>query len=368
MEEPRWRYLAQIEEDENQDSDTSSVIDENPLAQPQRLTQPQMLTQLQAFSARAPRTQDLPPDHAEEETVKAYLERLLVSGPRRNSLCIRPGDTPSEDVDFAGAQTANLLNDIQQPPPAECRASADSGQYIVEAPKKNYHCIVCYCFLLNTAVLPCGHTICTDCAGRSGRCRLDQTVFVAANTPRKRAVQDAVQEFLLSEGARTAGEILAAAGAAIFSPGSRTRPLTNPDAMRQARLRAFMHLLPPDPPVEPAADPTGEPAACPDSTCSQMPAPAVISRVVACWTLSVCNSRNGSARQCSVVWSGLSKPRAAAGTLLHVMFNNGWYEGLAGGGTVEFGDGTRFLRRRIRTWHAAGDHWGQLSTLFWIYF
>ena len=279
--EPRWRHGAQNEEDENQDSDTSSVIDENPLAQPETLFQPQPLTQPQTFSARAPRTQDLPQDHAEEETVEAYLERLLGSGPRRNSLPRRPGDTPSEDADFAEAQTANLLDGLQQPPPAERRPSAESGRYIVEAPKKNYRCIVCYCFLLNTAVLPCDHTICTDCAGRISRCPLDRTVFVAANTPRDPAVQDAVQEFLLSEGARTAGAILAAAGAAIFSLGSTTRPLTNPDAMRQARLRAFMHLLPPEAPGELAADSPGEPAACPDSTCSQIPAPAVISRTVA---------------------------------------------------------------------------------------
>ena len=160
---------------------------------------------------------------------------------------------------------------------------------------------MCYCFLLNPAVLPCGHTICTDCAGRISQCPLDCTVLVAANTCRKRAVQDAVQEFLPSEGARTAGAILAAAGAAIFSLGSTTRPLTDPDAMRQARLRAFMHLLPPDPPDEPAADPPGEPAACSDSTCSQMPAPAVISRAV-----TSLDSGNGSAGQCRVMWSGLS--------------------------------------------------------------
>ena len=77
LDEPRWRHVAQNEEDENQDSDTSSVIDENQLAQPETLTQAQPLTQPQTFSARAPRTQNLPPDHAEEETVEAYLERLL---------------------------------------------------------------------------------------------------------------------------------------------------------------------------------------------------------------------------------------------------------------------------------------------------
>ena len=356
LDEPRWRHVAQNEEDENQDSDTSSVIDENPLAQPETLTQPQPLTQPQTFSARAPRTQDLPPDHAEEETVEAYLERLLGSAPRRNSLPRRPGDTPSEDADFAEAQTANLLDDLQQPPPAERRPSADSGRYIVEAPKKNYHCIVCYCFLLNTAVLPCGHTICTDCAGRISRCPLDRTVFVAANTPRNRAVQDAVEEFPLSEGARTAGAIPAAAGAAIFSLGSTTGPLTNPDAMRQARLRAFMHLLPRDPPGELAADPPDAAAACPDSTCSQIPAPAVISRTVASLDSERLRQREW---KCTTVQRRVERseqPRAAAGTLVHVMFNDGWYEGLAGGGTVEFGDGTRFPWSRIRTWHAASDH------------
>ena len=215
---------------------------------------------------------------------------------------------------------------------------------------------MCYCFLLNTAVLPCGHTICTDCAGTISRCPLDRTVFVAANTPRNRAVQDAVQEFLLSEGARSAGAILAAAGAAIFSLGSTTRPLTNPDAMRQARLRAFMHLLPPDPPGELAADPPGEPAACPDSTCSQIPAPAVISRTVASLDSEQLRQREW---KCTTVQRRVERseqPHAAAGTLVHVMFNDGWYEGLAGGGTVEFGGRTRFPSSRIRTWHAASDH------------
>ena len=93
-------HVAQNGEDENQDTDTSSVIDENPLPQPETLTQPQPLTRAQTFSVRAPRTQDLPPDHAEEETVEAYLERLLGSAPRRNSLPRRPADTPSEDADF----------------------------------------------------------------------------------------------------------------------------------------------------------------------------------------------------------------------------------------------------------------------------
>ena len=90
LDEPRWRHVAQNEEDENQDSDTSSVIDENPLAQPETLTQPQPLTQPQTFSARALRTQDLQLDHAEEETVEAYLERLLGSAPRRfhRSKCV----------------------------------------------------------------------------------------------------------------------------------------------------------------------------------------------------------------------------------------------------------------------------------------
>ena len=178
----------------------------------------------------------------------------------------------------------------------------------MEAPKKNYHCIVCDCFLLNTAVPPCGHTICRDCAVRISRCRLDRTDFVAANTTRKRAVQDVVQDFLLSEVAHTTGAMLAPAGTATFSLGSTTKPLTNPDAMQQARLRAFMHLLPPDPSDEPAADRPGEPAACPDWTCSQMPARADISGAVARWTLSRCNKGNGSARQCTIVWSGLCSP------------------------------------------------------------
>ena len=356
LDEPRRRHVAQNEEDENQDSDTSSVIDENPLAQPETLTQPQPLTRPQTFSARAPRTQDLPPDHAEEETVEAYLERLLGSAPRRSSLPRRPGDRRSGDADFAEAQTTNLLDDLQQPPPAERGHSADSGRYIVEAPKKNYHCIVSYCFLLNTAVLPCGHTICTECAGRISRCPLDHTVFVAANSPRNRAVQDAVQEFLLLEGACTAGVILAAAGAARFSLGSTTRPLTNPDAMRQARLRAFMHLLPPDPPGELAADPPGAPAACPDSTFSQIRAPAVISRTVALLDSERLRQREW---KCTTVQRRVERseqPRAAAGSLVHVMFIGGWYEGLAGGGAVEFGDGTRFPWSRICTWHAASDH------------
>ena len=112
LDEPRWRHVAQNKEDENQDSDTSSVIDENPLAQPQ------------TFSARARQTLDLPPDDAEEETLEAYRGRLLGSAPQRNSLPRRPGDTPSEDADFAEARTANLLDHLQQPPPAERRPSA----------------------------------------------------------------------------------------------------------------------------------------------------------------------------------------------------------------------------------------------------
>ena len=88
LDEPRWRHVAQNEEDENQDSDSSAVIDEDPLAQPQ------------TFSARAPRTQYLPPHHAEEETVEVYLERLLGSAPQRNSLPRRLGDTQSEDVEL----------------------------------------------------------------------------------------------------------------------------------------------------------------------------------------------------------------------------------------------------------------------------
>ena len=96
-----------------------------------------------------------------------------------------------EDENFAEAKTANLLDDLQQPPPSERKPLADRGRYVVESPKKNYHSIVCYCFLLNIAVLPCGHTICTDCAGSITRCPLDRTVFVATNTARNRAVQDA---------------------------------------------------------------------------------------------------------------------------------------------------------------------------------
>ena len=343
LDEPRWRHVAQNEEDENQDSDSSSVIDGDPLAQPQTLTQPQ------TFSARAPRTQGLPADHAEEYTVEAYLERLLGSAPWRTSLPRRPGYRQSEDDDFAEEQTANLLDDLQQPPPTERRPSADSGRCIVEVLKKASHCFVCYCFLLNTAVLPRGDTICMDCADRISRCPLDRTVCVAANTLRNRAVQDAVQDFLLSEGARTAGAILAAAGAAIYSVGSTTRPLTNPDAMQQATLRAFMHLLPPDPPDEPAADPPGEPAVCSVSTCSQMPEQAVISRAVASLDSERLRQREW---KCTTVQRRVERseqPRAAAGTLVHVMFNDGWYEGLAGGGTVEFGDETRFPWSRICT-------------------
>ena len=43
-------------------------------------------------------------------------------------------------------------------------------------------------------------------------------------------------------------------------------------------------------------------------------------------------------------------------SMVHVLFNDGWYEGLAGGGTVEFGDGTKFPWSRICTWHGASDH------------
>ena len=187
LEEPRWRHIAQNEEDENEDGDSSAMIDEDPLPQQQNL------------SARAPWTQDLPPDHAEDEAVKIYLEKLLGSAPQRNSLPRRPVDTQSEDVDFAEAQTGKkLLDDLQQPAPAERGPSADSGRYVVEAPKENYDCIVFYCSLLNTAVLPCGHTICTDCAWRISRCPVDRSVLFAPSTPRNRAVQDAVQEFLLS--------------------------------------------------------------------------------------------------------------------------------------------------------------------------
>ena len=280
------------------------------------------------------------------------------STPRRNSLPRRQDDTQSEDVDFAEAQTANLLNDLQQPPPAERRPSADSGRYVVEAPRKNYHCI-----LLNTAVLPCGHTICRNCARSINRCPLDLTVFVAASTPRNRAVQEAVKEFLLSKRVPTAGTILAAAGAAIFSLGSTAKPLTNPNAMRRATLRAFMHLLPPDPPDEIAADPPGEPAACPDSTSWQMPPPVVISRAVASLDSEQLQQREW---KCTTVQRRVRRsqePLAAAGPLVHVMSSDGWYEGLASGGTVEFADGRRIPWSGICTWHAASDRQGQLTTL-----
>ena len=82
--------------DENQDTYSSAVFDEYPLAQ------------LQTFSARSPQTLDLPPDLAEEETVEVYLGRLLDSASRHNSLPKRAGDTQSEDVDFTGAQTAKF--------------------------------------------------------------------------------------------------------------------------------------------------------------------------------------------------------------------------------------------------------------------
>ena len=42
--------------------------------------------------------------------------------------------------------------------------------------------------------------------------------------------------------------------------------------------------------------------------------------------------------------------------MVHVMFNDDLYEGLAGGGTVDFSNGTRFSLSGIRTWHAASDH------------
>ena len=118
-------------EDKNGDSYSTAVFNQDPLAQPQ------------TFSARARLTQDLPSDHAEGQTVKVYLERLLGSAPGRNSLPRRRGDRQSENVDFAEGQTADLLDDLQQPPPAERRPSADSGRYVVKAPKKNYQCIVC---------------------------------------------------------------------------------------------------------------------------------------------------------------------------------------------------------------------------------
>ena len=219
------------------------------------------VAQVQTFAARALQTQDLPLDHAEEEAVEVYLERLLGSPPRRNCLPRRPGGTQSEDVDFIQAQTAKLLDDLRQPPPAEQRSSPDSGRYVVEARMKNFHCIVCYCFVLNTAVLPCGHRICTDCAARISQCPLDPTAFIAASTAGNGAVQDAVQGFLLSEGACTARKILAAAGAPMIALRSITKLPTNSDAMQQARLPAFMHLLPADPPDEQAEHPPNKPAA-----------------------------------------------------------------------------------------------------------
>ena len=84
--------------------------------------------------------------------------------------------------------------------------------------------------------------------------------------------------------------------------------------------------------------------------------PAVISRTVASLDSERLRQREWKCTtvQCRVERS--EQPRAAAGTLVHVMFNDGWYEGMAGGGTVEFGDGTRFPWSRIRTWHAASDH------------
>ena len=58
---------------------------------------------------------DLPSDTWKQTARSLWLamlsERLLGSAPRRNSLPRRPADTPSEDADFAEAQTANLLDD-----------------------------------------------------------------------------------------------------------------------------------------------------------------------------------------------------------------------------------------------------------------
>ena len=191
---------------------------------------------------------------------------------------------------------------------------------------KNFHCIVCYCFLLITAVLPCGHTICTDCARRMSRYQLDSTVFIAASNSRNRAVREAVQEFLLLKYVRTASARLAAARAAKPALGSTTKPLTNPDAMRQARLRACMHLLPADPPDQPAADPPDEPAACTDSTCSQMPAPAVIPTTLASLDSELLRQLEW---KCTTVQPRVDRseqPRAADGTLVQVMFKDSWFE------------------------------------------
>ena len=70
-----------------------------------------------------------------------------------------------------------------------------------------------------------------------------------------------------------------------------------------------------------------------------IPVPAVISRTVASLDSERLRQREW---KCTTVQRRVERseqPRAAAGTLVHVMFNDGWYEGLASGGTV-----------RIRRW------------------
>ena len=168
LDEPRWGHVAQNEENENEDSDSIAVIDEHPLAQPQSFSACQCT---------------MPVNHAEEEPVEVYLETLLGSAPGRISLFRRPGDTKFEDVDFAEAQTAILLHDLDQPPPGLRREGPPRiAAGACASLKRNYHCTVCYSLLVNTAVLPCGHTICTDCAGRISRCPLDGTVEFADGT------------------------------------------------------------------------------------------------------------------------------------------------------------------------------------------
>ena len=118
--------------------------------------------------------------------------------------------------------------------------------------------------------------------------------------------------------------------------GIHNKTAVNPDAMQQASPRTFMHLLPPDPPDEPAADLPDETEACPDSTCSQMPAPAVISR-----TLTLLDSELLLQWEwkCTTVQRPVEQseqPFAAAGTLVHIMFNDSLYENLASGGHPGF--------------------------------
>ena len=81
-----------------------------------------------------------------------------------------------------------------------------------------------------------------------------------------------------------------------------------------------------------------EPAACLDSTISQMPAPAVTSGAFASLH---CERLPQGEWKCTTVQHRLeqsAQPLAAVVTLVHAVFNDSWYEGVAGGGTVEFGD------------------------------